>query len=109
MFKNDCFIELEVDKHCLSFLLAEISEQMYASYVFPDKNQNPLCMSRMQITKQAVIILSLISSDGIFQINHQNFTRIHYCSMGAFRENLDEFYLRFLRDILCFVSLISNA
>ena len=65
-FKNDCFIDLEVGKLCLSFLLAVISEKMFASYVFPDKNQKPLRMSRMQITKQAVAILSLIS--GIWYI-----------------------------------------
>ena len=63
MFKNDCFIDLEVGKLCLSFLLAVISEKMFASYVFPDKNQKPLALRicRMQITKQAVAILSLIS------------------------------------------------
>ena len=63
MFKNDCFIDLEVGKLCLSFLLAIISEKMFASYVFPDKNQKPLRMCRMQITKQAVAILSLISGN----------------------------------------------
>ena len=57
--KNDCFIDLEVGKQCLSFLLAVNSEKMFASDVFPDKNQKPLRMSRMQITKQAVAILSL--------------------------------------------------
>ena len=61
MFTNDCFIDLEVGKLCLSSLLAVISEKMFASYVFPDKNQKPLRMGRMQITKQAVAILSLIS------------------------------------------------
>ena len=44
MFKNDCFIYLEVGKLCLSFLLAVISEKMFVSYVFPDKNQKPLRM-----------------------------------------------------------------
>ena len=34
----------------------------YWSYVFPDKNQKLLRMSRMRITKQAVAILSLIIS-----------------------------------------------
>ena len=63
MFKNDCFIDLEVGKLCLSFLLAVISEKMFASYVFPDKNQKPLRMSRMQITTQAVVIFSLISGN----------------------------------------------
>ena len=38
---------------------------MFASYVFPDKNQNPLGMSHMQTTKQAVAILSLISGNVI--------------------------------------------
>ena len=33
------------------------------SYVFPDKNQKPLRMCRMQITKQVVAILSLISGN----------------------------------------------
>ena len=31
--------------------------------LFPDKNQKPLRMCRMQITKQAVAILSLISGN----------------------------------------------
>ena len=62
MFKNDCFIDLEVGKLCLSFLLAVIYEKVFVSCIFPDKNQKPLLrMSRMQITKQAVAILSLIS------------------------------------------------
>ena len=56
---NDCFIDLEVGKLCLSYLLAEISEKVFVSYVFPDKNQTPLRMCRMQITKQAVASLSL--------------------------------------------------
>ena len=63
-FKNDCFIDLEVSKLCLSFLPAVIFEKVFASYVFPDKNQRPLCMGRMQITRQAVAILSLISGLG---------------------------------------------
>ena len=62
MSKSDCFIDLEVGKLCLSFLLAVISEKMFASYVFPDKNQKPLSMSR---TKQAVAILSLISGNDL--------------------------------------------
>ena len=53
MFKNNCFIDLEEGKLCLSFLLTVISEKMFASYVFLDKNQKPLRMSRMQITMQA--------------------------------------------------------
>ena len=44
-------------------LLAVISEKI-ASYVFPDKNQKPLRMCRMQITKQALAILSPISDNG---------------------------------------------
>ena len=60
--ENDCFVDLEGGKLCLSYLLAVISEKMFASYVFPDKNQKPL---RMQITKQAVGILSLISGNGL--------------------------------------------
>ena len=47
----------------ISYLLAVISEKMFASYVFPDKNQKPLRMCRMQIAKQAVTILSLISGN----------------------------------------------
>ena len=65
MFKNDCFIDLEGGKLCLSFLLAVISEKMFASYVFSDKNQKPLRRCRMQITKQAVAILALISGNAI--------------------------------------------
>ena len=74
MLKNDCFIDLEVGKLCLSFLLAAISEKMFGSYVFPNKNQKPLRMSRTQITKQAVAILSLISGmhTGKFFENAQN-------------------------------------
>ena len=60
MFNNDRFIDLEIGKLRLSFLLAVIAEKMFASYVFPDKNQTPLRISRMQITKQGVAILSLI-------------------------------------------------
>ena len=63
MFKNDYFIDLEVGKLCLSFLLAVMSEKMFASYAFLDKNQKPLRMCRIQITKQAVAILSLISGN----------------------------------------------
>ena len=63
MFKNDCFVDLEGGKLCLSYLLAVISEKMFGSYVFPDKNQKTLRMCRMQITKQAVAILSLISGN----------------------------------------------
>ena len=40
-----------------------ISEKMFASYAFSDKNQKPLRRCRMQITKQAVAILSLISGN----------------------------------------------
>ena len=43
--------------------LAVVSEKMFAFYVFPDENQKPLRVSRMQITKQAVAILSLISGN----------------------------------------------
>ena len=45
MFKNDYFIDLEVGKLFLSFLLAEISDKMFVSCVFHDKNQKPLRMS----------------------------------------------------------------
>ena len=63
--ENDCFVDREGRKLCLSYLLAVISEKMFACYVFPDKNQKPLRMCRMQIIKQAVAILSLISGNGI--------------------------------------------
>ena len=66
MLKNDCFVDLEGGKLGLSYLLAVVSEKMFASYVFPaDKNQKPLrrCTCRMQSTKQAVAILSLISGN----------------------------------------------
>ena len=36
---------------------------MLAFYLFPDKNQKPLRMCRMQFTKQAVAIFSLISGN----------------------------------------------
>ena len=52
--ENDCFVDLEGGKLCLSDLLAVISEKMFASYVFPGKNQKPLRMYRMQISKPAV-------------------------------------------------------
>ena len=64
MFKNYCFADLEGGKLCLSNLLALISKKMFASYVFPDKNQKPLRRCHMQITGQAVAILSLISGNG---------------------------------------------
>ena len=56
--KNDRFIVIDPEggKLRLSYLLAVSSEKMFASYVFPDKNQE-------QITKQAVAILSLISGN----------------------------------------------
>ena len=41
---------------------------MLASYVFPDKNQKPLRMCRMQITEQAVAIVSLISDDVNYRV-----------------------------------------
>ena len=66
--ENDCFVDLEDSKLCLSYLLAVISEKMFASYVFPDKNQKSLRMCRMQITKQAVAILSLISGDVNYRV-----------------------------------------
>ena len=54
--ENDCFVDLEGGKLCLSYMLAVISEKMFASYVYPDKNQKPLRTRRMQITTQAVAI-----------------------------------------------------
>ena len=41
IFKNDCFIDLQIGKLWLSFQVSVISKQMFASYVFPDKNQKP--------------------------------------------------------------------
>ena len=66
--ENDCFVDLEGSKLCLSCLLAVISEKMFASYAFPDKNQKPLRMCRMQITEQAVAIVSLISGDVNYRV-----------------------------------------
>ena len=59
--ENDCFVDLEGSKLCLSYLLAVISEKMFASYVFPDKNQKPF-------TTQAVAIVSLISGDVNYRV-----------------------------------------
>ena len=36
--ENDRFVDLEGSKLCLSYMLTVISEKMFASYVFPDKN-----------------------------------------------------------------------
>ena len=66
--ENDCFDDLEGGKLCLSYMLAVISEKMFASYVYPDKNQKPLRTRRMQITTQAVAILSLISGDVNYRV-----------------------------------------
>ena len=87
--ENDCVIDLEGGKLCLSFLLAVISEKMFASYVFPDKNQKPLRMCRMQITKQAVAILSLIS--GNVRIQHQPI--ISDISMALSRASKERLFL----------------
>ena len=65
--ENDCFVDLEGGKLCLRYPLAVISEKMFASYAFPDKNQKPLRMCRMQISKQAVTTLSLISGNEYFK------------------------------------------
>ena len=65
MLENDCFIDLQGDKLCLSYLLAVIFEKMFASYLFSDKNQKLLRMCRIQITKQAVAILLLISGNDL--------------------------------------------
>ena len=46
MFENDCFIDLDGRKMYLSFLLVLISEKMFSSDVFPDKNRKPFHMSR---------------------------------------------------------------
>ena len=63
--ENDFFVDLEGAKLCLSYLLAiiNISEKMFASYLFADKNQKLLRMCRMQMSKQVVAILSLISGN----------------------------------------------
>ena len=61
--ENDCSIHLEGGKLCLSYLLTVISEKMFAAYVFPDKNQKLLRLCRMQITKQVVATLLLISGN----------------------------------------------
>ena len=66
--ENDYFVDLEDSKLCLSYLLAVISEKMFASYVFPDKNQKPLRMCRMQITTQTMAIVSLISGDVNYRV-----------------------------------------
>ena len=58
--ENDCFVNLEGGKLCLIILLAVISEKMFASY-FLIKIKSRRC--RMQITKQAVAILPLISGN----------------------------------------------
>ena len=60
---NDGFSFHDPYKLCLSYLLTVISEKMFPSYVFPDKNQKLLRRCRMQMTKQAVAILSLISGN----------------------------------------------
>ena len=51
-----------------------ISEKL-SSYVFPDKNQKLLRVSRMQITKQAVDTLSPISGSAYTMINHYFFAK----------------------------------
>ena len=66
MLQSDCFIDLEVGKLFLSFVLPVISEKNVCVLVFTDKNQKPLRVSRMQITNQAVAILSQISGNEIF-------------------------------------------
>ena len=56
---------------------------MLASYVFPDENQKPLRMCRMQSTKQAVAILSLITGNETLQNRNRHWTRdrflVPYC------------------------------
>ena len=42
---------------------------MFASHVFPDKNQKPLRMCRMRITKQVLPILSLISGNVLLNLD----------------------------------------
>ena len=58
IFKNDWFIDIEVGKLCLSYLLGACcnfwKNVRVLCNVFPDKNQKPLRMCRMQITNQAV-------------------------------------------------------
>ena len=55
--------KLEYMNMCPPPPIIEFATPLFASYVFPDKNQKPLRMCRMQITKQAVVILSLISGN----------------------------------------------
>ena len=57
---------LEGDKLCLNCLLAVTSEKMFACHVFPDKNQKPLRMCRMRITKP---IFSLISGNVLLNLD----------------------------------------
>ena len=66
--ENDCFVDLEDSKLCLSYLLAVIPEKMFASYLFSDKNQKTLRMCRTQTTTQAVAIVSLISGDVNYRV-----------------------------------------
>ena len=62
--ENDCFIDLKGNKLCLSYLLAVISEKCSRPMYFLIKiKSHALRMFRMQITKQAVAILSLISGN----------------------------------------------
>ena len=59
--ENDCFfVDLEGSKLCLSYLLTVISEKMFASYVFPDKNQKPLRMCRMQFSQSTSLTQSTL-------------------------------------------------
>ena len=59
--ENDCFIDLEGGKLCLSYLLAVISEKCSRPMYFLIKiKSHCVRMYRMQITKKAVAILSLI-------------------------------------------------
>ena len=52
--ENDCFVDLEGDTLCLSYLLAVISEKTFASYVF----LGAVHMSRASPANQADSILS---------------------------------------------------
>ena len=62
--ENDCFVDLEGGKLYLSYLLAVISEKKFSrSMYFLIKIKRHMRRCRMQITKQAVAILSLISGN----------------------------------------------
>ena len=74
--ENAGFTHVQSGKLCLSYLLAVISEKMFASYVFPAKNQKLLRMNRTKFTKEAVAILSLIPGKETANANLQTSHRV---------------------------------